>query len=158
MTLWILLFSACIRPGSGEDTFVDEQLSPPAIDSFDVSCDVDAAKWTIDVMASSWTTGGEVLLTVDGIYAELHDVTSQQVAADGSSDHLSLTMNIVADWREATGNAQTAFLCADDPALRFVIYDLDGKISDCRNWGENQAALDTVEDIPPCAVPATSAR
>ena len=156
MKIWLLLLGACIRPGSGKDTFVDERLGPPGIQSFEVSCDVDAAKWTIDVFASSWTTGGEIVLTVDGTYVERHDVTSQQVAADGSSDHLSLSMNIVSDWRDATGNAQTAFLCADDPALRFVVYDLDGQISDCRNWGENQAVLGEVAEVPPCEISATS--
>jgi hypothetical protein len=114
-------------------------------------CDVDKERWQLDVNATSWTGGGEWWWTTDGDYVEKHDVYSRKAAQDGSWDELRLRLNIVADWRDASRNVSTPFLCASEPTGRFLLFDPDGEMVDCTDFGTDTNWLDTDEDVPPCS-------
>ena len=152
----MLLLVGCVRPGSGTDTAVDEAIGrAPTLISFSVSCEPEAALWSIRATADAWTGGADTLWTVDGVYVERHSLPSVSVLADGTGDNLSADYPIVVDWREAS-DSRTAFLCADDPTLVMQLFDLAGRQVACRFWGANPTIFEQVEDAPDCSGPTGS--
>ena len=144
-----LLFGCRIPPVDSEP-FVNVELTTPNIQEFTLVCDVEKEQWQLDVVASSWTGGGEWWWTNDGSYVESHKVYSRKAANDGRSDELRLRLDIVADWRDAEKNTSTPFLCSADPTGRLLIYDLDGVVVDCHNEGDNAEWLNEDNQLPSC--------
>jgi len=157
----ILFLLACTSSGdlspSDPGPFYD---ADPVIDSIEFSCDEEESSWTFVVRTTHWSGGGWIWMGKTVEDAEGHRITSQKAAADGSRDKLKLTLDIEADWRDATRSKSTRWLCSDMDELSFMntVYDPTGSgVRDCRAWGENpelwlevETAYDceTVMDVP----------
>ena len=112
----------------------------PVIDSVEFGCSEEDEEWTFVVRTTGWTGGGWVWMGTDPDNAEGHRIVSVSAAADGSTDKLKLTLDIKADWREATRSKSSRWLCSDLDTLSFMTtaYDPRGEgVVDCRSWGEN---------------------
>ena len=134
----------------GGSTEVPEiELSPPQIDKIDVVCDVNRGQWTIELVATAWVGGAELIWTDDGEYAELHTFQSIQAAPKGKRDLLILEMSVAVDWRVG-GNSSTAFTCAHEPSVLITVEDLDGVVSDCARFGNDPDLISLVPDVPSC--------
>jgi hypothetical protein len=110
----------------------------PVITSVDFECSEADSAWTFIVRTEGWTGGGWVWMGKTPDNAEGHRITSVSAAADGSSDKLKLTLDIAADWRDATRSKSTRWLCSDLDTLSFMTtaYDPHGDgVVDCRAWG-----------------------
>lgn len=141
----------CPWPGPGRyPTGEPIALEPPALTSFDLSCDLEAEHWVLQADADAWTGGGQLSWSPDLHYVEQHHVRSQQAAADGTSDHLGITLPIVGDWREAQADVSTAIRCGQDPSWIFVVFDTQGTITDCRSGGPDPEELSHLPDVPSC--------
>lgn len=143
---WLI---ACLAPGAGSEDVLDPDLETPVITSFSWGCDVEDNAWSLQVVASAWTGGGDLWLTTDGLYVEKHRVRSRQVAPDGTRDELGVDLSIAADWRDVSLGSSTVFRCADVPSLRFVLDAPSGAVVDCRNEGNAVWP----EDAPLCDSP-----
>jgi len=144
------LLVGCLPPDQTPRPWKIAQLETPEISASELYCDVDAAKWELEVEATSWTGGGSTVWTVDGVYTETHRVNSFSAAADGSEDLLKLSLNIVADWREAKNGSATTFVCAADPNVVFVLKDTDGAVVDCAAYGPDPLIWLDVEGVAAC--------
>lgn len=110
----------------------------PQITQTTVSCDVNAARWSIKVTTDAWTGLGRLYLSADGDYVEQHTLPSVSAPSDGSSDTLSRELAIVASWRDVDPDSSTAFGCAT-PELTGVIlvYSRTGSTrTDCTAFGD----------------------
>ncbi len=145
-----LILFGCLPPDASDKPWKDANPGPPEIAFFDLYCDVDAAKWELEVEATAWTGGGNTIWTVDGEYVETHTVSSVQAAADGTEDILKLSLKIVADWREAKSGSATAFRCAEDPNVLFTLLGTGGAPVDCEIAGPNPEIWNVLEDPPQC--------
>jgi hypothetical protein len=126
------------------------ELDPPVIDSFELTCDVDAGRWRLEVESTSWTGGGRLYWSPDLAYVERHRVRSVSAEPDGSADRLVLDLDIVGDWREASPGTSTAIRCAQNPDLVFVLYDFEGEPADCVAEGPQPEELMEMEGVPDC--------
>lgn len=152
--MFLLLWLAC-RPATQPDADlpVNPTLTTPTIAQGTLRCDVDRSLWTVDLTATSWTGGGTLYWTIDGVYGEAHPIHSIAEGADGSSDTLIGTVGIVVDWRAAASTGATVFRCTDDPSFRIVIADTAAQVADCGYGGPNPALLDAIEGVPACTKP-----
>jgi len=148
--LLLLFLVGCVPQANSGKPWKVAEIVTPEIASTDLYCDVDAAKWELEVEATAWTGGGSTVWTVDGIYAETHRVNSLAAAADGSEDLLKLSLKIVADWREAKNGSATTFLCAEDPNVVFILKAVDGTVVDCASYGPDPLIWNEVEGVAPC--------
>ena len=147
----LLLVAGCLRSIPVENAFPPVSLVPPEITEATLICDAERARWELDLVVRAWTGGATSAWTADGEYVEIHEFDRKSWADDGSREALSLSMPIVDDWREVSGNS-TAFTCAQDPSGVLEVYDTHGAVSDCRYWGPDPALLDELDDTPaPCA-------
>jgi hypothetical protein len=106
----------------------------PEITGATVECSAEKRKWTFEVDTARWTGGGQVVMTVDGQYAEKHPLPSTAAAGDGTTDHLGDSLAIEADWRDAAAGSATYFNC-DEPNLHGMlrVFSRDGETqADCR--------------------------
>jgi hypothetical protein len=129
MLLWLLACSSAQPP----DVEPDIAAGPPTITSAAVICDVPSATWTFEVSSAGWTGNGDVRWSTDGVYLEAHPLYSVSAAADGSADRLELSLQVVADWRDAASGSRTAFNC-EEPDLAGVLQD-GAQVADCRAFG-----------------------
>lgn len=128
----------------------------PTVTAAEVTCNATDEEWTFSVDASAWTGGGDLWMSTDGVYVETDELTSTAAAADGTSDHLELDLDIVPDWRQVSKGSSTFFNCGT-PGLEgvFVVYERDGStVAGCRrfgdtdswaSWGIGYACADSVE-------------
>lgn len=126
----------------------------PSITTATVACDPERPRWTFTVDTTAWTGNGEVLLSADGAYIERHDLDSTSAAADGTSDHLELKLDVVSDWRDVSEGANTVFNCGE-PVLVGVIqvFTRDGDdVADCRGFGTTPSLWADWEPETACAV------
>jgi hypothetical protein len=134
----LLLLLAC---PSTPSSFPDEKSpGPPSIVTAGYRCDSLTARWNFLVDTDAWTGNGQVVLSDDGDYIEVHPLRSIEAAADGSSDRLELTLTVVADWRDVNPGSTTAFNC-QEPGLAGLIrvFATDGQTpTDCRIFGEDR--------------------
>ena len=138
-------------PAADSSDFYDQA---PAITELTWTCDAAAASWSFQVNTTGWTGGGALWIAERGDRVERHGMSSVSAAADGSTDHLSLTLGSVADWRYAVEGSSTAWRCADQPALSFeiAVYTRDGSArADCRTWGADPSLWDRLDEVPDCA-------
>jgi len=141
---------ACLPPEDRPRPWVVADNGTPTIAEFDLYCDIDAAKWELEVTATAWTGGATTVWTADEVYAETHLVSSFEAKRDGSEDVLKLSLRIVSDWREANNGGATAFRCAEDPDVIFALKGADGAIVECQTFGPNPDLWETFEDAPKC--------
>ena len=133
--LWLACTSTVELTEGAGNPFYSE---PPTIESVSFDCDPEQSNWSFDVFTEHWTGGGRLWIAKTIDLVERHRMTSKEAAADGSSDHLSLKVGIEPDWRDASPDKTTRWLCRDVTDLTFsiVVYDPTGsEIKDCRTWG-----------------------
>jgi len=152
MVLVALSLLACTPDPVDDSGSSPFDLQPPQLSCVTLVCDVDASTWRLDAVATSWTGGGLLYWTPDGVYVESHPVRSRSAAPDGSSDELRLELDIVGDWREASSGNSTALRCTDDPSALFLLSATDGQVAQCSILGD-PAVWDGIEGPPSC--PAT---
>ena len=134
--MFVLL--ACTTAAELPATDTGSAAPVPALTAATQSCDIDDAEWHFTAEADAWTGNGQVILSADGLYVEAHGLRSKTADGAGAWDQLSLDLNIVADWRDASPGSSTAFNCAT-PGLAGIlrIFALDGQTeADCRAFGE----------------------
>lgn len=147
----LLALLAC-GPPPGHDPSGQEWpvLEPPQAHCLWVSCDVDEELWTVEVQATSWTAGGELVWTLDGDYLELHPMRSVAAEADGSGDLLRASLSLTGDWREVSPGASTAMRCSDSPDLVVALFDPETEsLSDCARQDRGMD-WSMVEGAPAC--------
>ena len=150
----IVLLLAC--SGSQRDAL--EETGPfydasPLITDVSWGCDVEASEWTFSVLTEHWTGGGRTFMARDVDTIEEHRVLSVGAQADGSADKLSLSLDIVADWRDAVDGTSTQWRCDDLASLSFMVTILtpDGsQRADCRAWGADPLLWEGTEEIEGC--------
>ncbi len=155
----LLLLAACAGcigherfAGAAGQPLYDE---PPLITAIQYACSVEDEQWTFELQTDAWTANGHLWLATAADYVEKHAIRSVSAAADGSGDELSLELDIVADWRDASSGSSTAFLC-DDSVLdamsyRVVVYTPGSEDeSDCRSWGAAPQLFDGIEGVSEC--------
>jgi hypothetical protein len=152
LTLLLATFACREPPGQAEEAFVFPKLETPTIDDIDLMCDPDKGQWNLEVRATSWTGGGRLYLTVDGQYIENHRVRSIAVKEDGSADELSLSLNIVSDWRDVTVGTSTIFRCSAKVSGLFVLRDQKDNPVDCRIFGANASIWGNTAGTPTCEI------
>lgn len=124
----------------------------PAFTEVSVVCDASVPAWAFDLHTDAWTGGGELWMSVDGVYVEAHPFTSAEAALDGSFDHLRFTLAITSDFRDVAAGSRTSFNCGT-PALQglLVVYARDGDtVADCRVYG-GDASVWPRWGFPSCA-------
>lgn len=102
-----------------------------------VSCDTDNARWSFALTTTGWSGGGEVLMSRDGSYLEVHRLPSVEAAEDGSADRLELELTVVADWRDVETGSTTIFNC-HEPGLAGMarVFARDGEaVAGCAAFG-----------------------
>jgi len=75
--------------------------------------------------------------------------------ADGTWDCLSLSLDQVADWRDASSGSSSRWRCADIAELTFVLAVTDphgDTWTDCRTWGADPTLSTQSDSITDCAV------
>jgi len=125
----------------------------PVIDTIDFECDEDAEAWTFVVRTQGWTGGGWLWMGKTVADAESHKIGSVGAAADGSTDKLKLKLKISADWRDASANSSTRWLCSDLDALSMMTTVYDPKadhVVDCRAWGADTTLWLSVDGAFDC--------
>jgi hypothetical protein len=133
----LLLLVACSSVPSDSASDAVAARPAPSITAATIACDDATATWSFTVETDAWTGNGDVRLSADGAYVEVHPLSSISAAADGSNDALALELAVVADWRDVVTGARTAFNC-DAPDLAGVlrVRTVDGSaIADCRAFG-----------------------
>ncbi len=145
----ILWFAACIHSGSAADTGADPVGGVPTVESFEVRCDSDDAKWRIDAVASALTLGATTVWTVDGLYVEVHEVPVSSSREDGTEDVLVLELDIEADFREVKPGKSTGFTCLSGVAIGLALRDVNNDVVDCAFEGDG-ALLAGVKGAPSC--------
>lgn len=143
---------------SGTGRTVAEDAGPffdgsPLITEVSWGCDVEASEWTFTVLTEHWTGGGRLFIARDVDTIEEHRVRSVGAQADGSADKLSLSLDVVADWRDAVAGSSTQWRCDDLDALSFLvsIFTPDGsQRADCRTWGAAPLLWDDTEQLEGC--------
>ena len=146
----LLLLAACQLPDASSKPWKTANPGTPEISAFDLYCDVDAAKWELDVTATAWTGGATTVWTSDAVYIESHQVNSFAAKADGSEDILKLSLRIVNDWRDVKGGSATAFRCAEDPDVLFALRGPAGVVIECLRVGPPPEIWDALEGLPQC--------
>ena len=126
------------------------RLKSPAILSWEWACDSELDQWTISITTDGWTSNGHVWIS-DTLETEKHYIQSIGAPADGSSDHLEITLDVAADWRDAQAGTSTRFRCSQEEDLHFlstVLHPETGGITDCVKSG----SLDwsAIEGAPLC--------
>ena len=145
--IWVLW--ACTQETVSIST-EKRELKSPEINGFDKECDPETDLWTFDIYANGWTSNGHVWMS-DGNSTEKHYIQSIGAAADGSDDHLSLELEVVADWRDAESGKRTQFRCQHETDLSFlatVMHPETGSITDCVKSGSLDWTL--IEGAPDC--------
>lgn len=152
----ILLCTGCLgherdAGATGQPLYSDT----PSIRTIAWDCSRDDQTWTLEVTTEHWTANGTLWMAKDTDYLEQHAVRSESAAWDGSSDQLSLELDIVADWREASSGSSTAFGCDsvthEAINLRLVVYTPGSEeVGDCRSWGSNPSFFDDIEGVEAC--------
>lgn len=130
---------------------------PPSISDIRWDCSGSDATWTFEVDTVNWTANGSLWLAQSDDYVEKHAVRSVSAAHDGTWDELSLELDIVADWREASSGSSTAFFCNDSTtqaiSFRLVVYTPGSEDdADCRSWGADPQLFDGVSGVSECAL------
>ncbi len=150
----MILLLACIPyPAPGDPDASPFYDGEPAIVDIAWSCEVEAAQWLFSVEADHWTGGGKLWMTEDAAFIEEHAIRSAEAPADGSGDRLELSLDIVADWRDAVAGSSTRYRCADQDALTFqlMVSVPDGSArSDCRTWGAEPMLWSETDAVEAC--------
>ena len=149
--LGILL--GCVPGSSDPHDTQAPQSKPPAIVSFEATCNAEQDRWVIDLFADGWTSGGMLLWTADGAYFEAHNMRSIAAEPDGSGDQLRLNLNILADWREVVPAQSTALRCSQQIDLLLAITDAGGDIVDCVTDGPDAQLFSDHEAVAACFTP-----
>lgn len=137
-----------------KDTTPDDPVYAfPVITAATVECDPTRARWAFTVDTTGWTGNGQVLLSADGDYVERHALDSVSAAADGTTDHLDLDLDVVSDWRDVNEGSTTVFNCATPDLLGVIrVYDRTGDaVADCRVFGEQTDRWAAWEPDTACA-------
>lgn len=154
--LLALLAGACHGPVGSGDTGAALQSLSPTISAVTWSCDPDAAEWSFAEDTLGWTGGSALWMTTDVDRVERHGMGSVKAAADGSTDHLELSLGVVSDWRYAVWGSTTGWRCSDEPDLSFLIMiytETGGDQADCRTWGASADIWASIPDGPTCDTP-----
>ena len=145
--IWLMLSCA------GETIHVStekKELPAPAIIALEWMCDAEIDTWTFDVHANGWTANGHLWMS-DGTSTEKHYIQSVGAAADGSDDHLSIELEIMADWRDAESGKSTRFRCSHEASLSFlttIMHPETSDITDCVKSDDFDWSL--IEGAPIC--------
>lgn len=118
--------------------------------SVDGSCNLDQARWRIEVDTDAWASNARLIWTLDGEYAEQHPMQSVKAAEDGTSDRLRVDLFTVDDWRDAQPGNTTAFDCRDTPSAMIQVFDRDGTASDCVRFGLQPSLVLSLDGAPDC--------
>ena len=149
MILALLACSGSSTPAEEQGPFYD---GDPEITAVQWGCDLEESVWAFEMTTAQWTGGGRIFMAAEPDLVEEHRIRSTGAAADGSTDSLSLELDIVADWRDAVGGASTRWRCDDEESLTFLatVFTADGSSrGDCRVWGADPALWDET-DIEGC--------
>ncbi len=127
----------------------------PSISEIRWDCTIEDATWAFEVDTVNWTANGTLWLATAPDYVEQHAVRSISAAHDGSWDLLSLELDIVSDWRDASSGSSTAFLCdtatVEAMGYRLAIYTPGSEdLADCRSWGADPTLFDGIEGVAAC--------
>lgn len=149
-----LLLLACLSKASVDP----DQAGPfhegdPSISGLSLTCDTEAAKWSLDLRTVGWTGGGRLYIAARADQVELHNLSSDKADRDGAWDCLDLSLSIAPDWQDASSGSSTRWRCADAPALSFALIAYDptsDHASDCRVWGADPGLWSTIEGGPSC--------
>jgi hypothetical protein len=154
--LALLLATGCV----GHERFAGAEgeplhSDPPSISEIRWDCSSSDATWTFEVDTVNWTANGNLWLAQSDDYVEKHAIRSVSAAHDGSWDELSLELDIVADWRDASSGSSTAFFCNEPVtqslSFRVVVYTPGSEAeADCRSWGQDPELFDSVEGVSGC--------
>ena len=134
----ILLFWGCYPKPNAQERTVPYEIGDAQIIDIEASCEED--KWSIEVFTDAWTSNGTLWLAQDLSRYEKHPLYSIAAAEDGSSDHLRIVLDIVADWTMFTPGETTGWLCSDSPNISQAIVVYHGENqqpNDCVYWGED---------------------
>lgn len=149
--MWALALAGCLPlPRTPIDTATPPPGEPPALVSHDLACDVDRDLWTLTVEATAPTGGGTSFWTRDGVYLERHPVVAAVTQPDGAGETLTLLLSVATDWRTQKPGVSTAFGCASDASVRFVLLATDGAAVDCFDEGPplDWSSVDGVTTCP----------
>lgn len=149
----LFLAAACVPrnnlPDPDQGPFYD---GDPVISSLSWECDAKASRWRVELETERWTNGGRYYMARDADTIERHNVPSIEADGEGAWDELRLTLDIVADFRDASPSSSTAYLCSDIDALSYLVTiqapDGSGR-TDCRTWGADPEIFDN-DDIGLC--------
>ncbi len=137
-----LLIGACTSTGGVEDSSASPMVSSdlPAFADLAWSCSAEDDTWDFTAESTAWTAGADLVLTLDGLYVEEHQLQSKESAPDGSWDRLARELDVVADPRDQNRNSTTALLCDSTTqaslALRVALLTPEtGEEADCRVAG-----------------------
>ena len=136
---WVFFLAGCVASPSAPPG-ADPPPDVPTILEAAESCDPVYARWNFSAEADAWTGNGQVLLSTDGRYLEVHPLDSKTAAGDGSSDRLALSLGVVGDWRYVSLGTTTVFNCLE-PGLAGIlrIFEQNGETeADCRFFGEQK--------------------
>ena len=153
MTRWLLfVFGTGCAYTAPDVARTAPEWTTPGITNATVDCITADAVWTFTAATDAWSGNGQVVLSTEGDYIERHPLYSNGAAADGTTDNLKLTLDVVAGWRDVVLGDTTAFNC-DTAGLTGVIrvYTRDGDdVADCRAFGEDPARWDTWDPAVSC--------
>ncbi|HJN73961.1 MAG TPA: hypothetical protein QGF58_08525 [Myxococcota bacterium] len=138
----LLALSGCLAPHVSPDDSAGafSYEGPTTITSLEGGCSVEDDTWSLVVETEGWTSGGLWSLTADAHRVEAHEIESVEAAADGAWDRLELSLDIVADPRDAEEGKTSAWLCDGSTeanmAWRVMVSDPEtGEKTDCATWG-----------------------
>ena len=144
------LFFACYPQPYAQEPLEPYSIGSAKITTATVNCEEDT--WTVDVKTDAWTSNGTVWIVESIERYEKHPLYSIGAAADGSSDHLRMTLRVIADWRDAVGGETSGWLCSDFDELSIAIVINHGETADqndCVYFGEGN--WEEFPSLQPCS-------
>jgi hypothetical protein len=154
-TLLLTVALACNRttPTAGTEQDGPFYDGSPTIEEATWDCDVEAAEWSFEVRTIGWTGGGKLWMAKDLENLESHSIKSKEAAADGSWDHLSLSLDVESDPRDAASGSSTRYRCSEEAELTFLLWvdvPRGDEEADCLTWGLNPTLWEASETISSC--------
>ena len=149
----VLMLACSSSPHTGTEDAGPFYDGSPLITELSWGCTLEDSEWAFTVLTEHWTGGGRVFMARDVDSIEEHRIRSVGAQADGSADKLSLSLDIVADWRDAVAGASTQWRCDDLASLSFLvtIFTPDGsQRADCRTWGADPLLWDGTDRVEGC--------
>jgi hypothetical protein len=150
MFVALLALVGCGPPAAIQNDAEQVTWGDPEIVASTLDCSLKDEEWFLSIETNSWAGGGVLLMTVDGMYVESHAVFSVGAASDGTYDNLSVTLAIMADWRDVSEGSSTAFLCAEEVAALFKLESIEGELVECAYFGADSVLFDLSKSRSDC--------